>query len=83
MKQVEHENIIHFYGVSMKKDENFNPSNGVSTAISDFCLVFSWYGNGTILEYLKKKPDINRFDLASTPCQIPHSWCLPAPTNSY
>jgi len=69
MKQVEHENII--------------PFCRVSTTVSDFCLVFSWYGNGSIVEYLKKKPDINRFDLASTPSQIPHSRCLPAHTNSY
>lgn len=51
MKQVSHENVLPFYGVS--------------TAISDFCLVSPWYNNGEIMEYLKKKPDTNRYDLAS------------------
>ena len=59
MKQVEHKNILPFYGVSM--------------AFSGFCLVFPWYENGNIMDYLKKKPDVNRFDLASTSSQIPHS----------
>lgn len=51
MKQLEHENILPFYGVS--------------TTISDLCMVFPWYDNGNIMEYLRKKPDANRFDLAS------------------
>jgi len=51
MKQLEHENILPFYGVS--------------TTISDLCMVFPWYENGNIMEYLRKKPDANRFDLAS------------------
>jgi len=49
MKQVKHDNILPFYGVS--------------TTISDFCLVFPWYENGSIMKYLEKKPDTNRFDL--------------------
>ena len=53
MKQLEHKNIIPFYGVS--------------TTPSEFCLVFPWYKNGNIMEYLKKNPDINQFELASTP----------------
>lgn len=52
MMQLKHENILPFYGVS--------------TTVSDFCLVFPWYGNGNIMDYLKGKPYINRFDLAST-----------------
>ena len=59
MKQVEHENILPFYGVS--------------TAFPEFCLVFAWCGNGSIVDYLKKKPDVNRFDLVSTPSKILHS----------
>lgn len=51
MKQVKHDNILPFYGVS--------------TTVSDFCMVFPWYDNGGIMDYLKKKPDISRFDLAS------------------
>jgi len=50
---MEHENILPFYGVS--------------TPVSDFCLVFPWYSNGNIIEYLKGNPDINQFELASTP----------------
>jgi len=65
MKQVEHGNILPFYGVS--------------TAVSDFCLVFPWYENGNIMDYLKKKPDTGRFDLASTFRQSLHSRCLPVP----
>ena len=52
MKQQKHKHIVPFYGVS--------------TTVSDFCLVFPWYGNGNITEYVKKNPQINRFDLAST-----------------
>ena len=51
MKQAKHENILPFYGVS--------------TTVSDFCLVFPWYENGNIMDYLKKKSDVNRFDLVS------------------
>lgn len=55
MKQLDHSNILPFYGVS--------------TTFSDFCLVFPWYENGNIMDYLKKNPDINQFKLASTPRQ--------------
>ena len=51
MKQVEHDNILPFYGVS--------------TTISYFCLVFPWYENGNIMDYLKKNTGINRYELAS------------------
>ena len=59
MKQLEHENILPFYGVS--------------TTVSDFCLVFPWYENGNIMKYLKENPDANRFKLASTLRQITYS----------
>jgi serine/threonine protein kinase len=59
MKQLEHKNILPFYGVS--------------TTVSDFCLVFPWYRNGNIVEYLTKNPDINQFELASTFRQITYS----------
>lgn len=59
MKQLKHHNILPFYGVS--------------TTVSDFCLVFPWYENGSIMDYLKKKPDINRFDLASISGKLHHS----------
>lgn len=52
MRQLEHKNILPFYGVSM--------------TVSEFCLVFPWYENGSIVDYLKKKPDTNRFNLVST-----------------
>ena len=52
MMQLKHENILPFYGVSM--------------TVSDFCLVFPWYKNGNIMDYLKGGPNVNRFDLAST-----------------
>ena len=51
MKQLEHEKIIPFYGVS--------------TTVSDLCLVFPWYKNGNLMEYLKENPDTNQFELAS------------------
>ena len=52
MKQLEHDNILPFYGVS--------------TTVSDFSLVFPWYKNGTIDEYLMENPGVDRYDLAST-----------------
>ncbi|KAF9785465.1 kinase-like domain-containing protein [Thelephora terrestris] len=58
MKQIEHKNIIPFYGVS--------------TTISDFCLVFPWYKNGDIEQYLKKNPDIDRYDLARLSRLLPY-----------
>lgn len=51
MRQVKHDNIL--------------PFHGVSTTISHFCLVFPWYDNGNIMDYLKENPDINRYKLAS------------------
>ena len=69
MKQLEHGNILPFYGVS--------------TAIADFCLVFPWCENGSIMEYLKGKPDISRFTLVSTLEQTLSSRPLFASTNSY
>jgi len=68
MKQLEHGNILPFYGVA--------------TTVADFCLVFPWYENGNIMEYLEKKPGINRFDLASPFRQTPYYRCLPT-LNSY
>jgi serine/threonine protein kinase len=51
MKQIEHANILPFYGVS--------------TTTSDFSLVFPWYKNGNIEQYLEENPDVDRYDLAS------------------
>ena len=51
MKQVEHKNIIPFYGVS--------------TTASDFGLVFPWYKNGNIMDHLKANPDVDRYNLVS------------------
>lgn len=51
MKQANHANILPFYGVS--------------TTVSDFCLVFPWYKNGNIMKYLEGNPKVNRFDLLS------------------
>ena len=51
MKQIEHVNILPFYGVS--------------TMISDFFLVSPWYENGNVEQYLEKNPSINRYELAS------------------
>lgn len=51
MMQDRHPNVLPFYGVS--------------TTVADFCLVFPWYKNGTIMEYLEKRPDANRFNLVS------------------
>lgn len=52
MKGIKHDNIVPFYGVS--------------TTVSDFCLVFPWYHNGNIMDYTRKNPNANRYDLAST-----------------
>ena len=57
IRQLKHENILPFYGV-------------LST-VSDFCLVFPWCENGNIMEYVKRKPGINRFDLVGTLGQTP------------
>jgi len=51
MKQLEHINILPFYGIS--------------AAVADFCLVSPWYENGTITDYLKKKPNASRLALVS------------------
>lgn len=70
MKQLNHSNILPFYGVS--------------TTAFDFCLVSPWYKNGNILDYLENKPDILRFylGLVRTFKQIPYSRRLLVPTNS-
>ncbi|KAF9777372.1 kinase-like domain-containing protein [Thelephora terrestris] len=49
MKQVEDVNIMPFYGVS--------------TTTSSFSLVFPWYKNGNIEQYLEENPDVDRYDL--------------------
>ena len=69
MKQLEHRNILPFYGIS--------------TAVANFCLVSPWYENGSIMDYLKKKPNTSRLPLVSALEQAPYSRHLPAPTNSY
>ena len=51
MKQIENDNILPFYGMS--------------TATPDFFLVFPWYKNGNIEQYLEQNPRIDRYDLAS------------------
>jgi len=58
-KRLKHDNVLPFYGVSL--------------AVADFCLVYPWYENGHIMDYLKKKPFVNRFDLASTFGQSPYT----------
>ena len=65
MMQVKHPNILPFYGVS--------------TTIADFCLVFPWYENGNIMEYLERNPAANRFDLVGTFMQTQYSQYLPEP----
>ena len=69
MKQLEHANILPFYGVS--------------TTVADLCLVFPWYGNGDIMEYVKRKPNISRYVLVSTLERASGSRHLLASTNSY
>lgn len=59
MKQLDHDNILPFYGVS--------------TSLANFCLVYPWYENGKIMDYLKKNPDANRFKLASIFKKVPRS----------
>ena len=68
MKQIEHENILPFYGVS-------------KTFPDEFCLVFAWCENGNIMKYLTDNPDVNRFDLVSilkkVPIYIPDAYPRP------
>ncbi|KAF9785750.1 hypothetical protein BJ322DRAFT_737526 [Thelephora terrestris] len=52
MKQIDHDNILPFYGVS--------------TTVSEFCLVFPWYENGDITKFLKANLGTNRYELLST-----------------
>ena len=63
MKQADHDNILPFYGVS--------------TSVSEFCLVFPWYGNGNIADYLRGNPTAKRYDLVSTLKITPCPWRLP------
>lgn len=51
MKQIEHDKILPFYGVS--------------TTISGFSLVFPWYENSNIEDYLERNTGANRYNLAS------------------
>jgi len=51
--------------VKKYKDDNIVPLYGMSTAIAPFCLVYPWYKNGNIMNYLEDNPEDNRFDLAS------------------
>ena len=37
-----------------------------------FCLVFPWYKNGNVMDYLERNPDVDRYDLASISKQ-PHN----------
>ena len=37
-------------------------------------LVFSWYENGNVMNYLKENPEVDRYILASKSSQ-PHSLC--------
>ena len=69
MKQLYDKNILPFYGISM--------------AVSEFCLVFPWYENGGIMDYLEKNQDIKQFKLASMLGHITDSQRLPACGNSY
>ena len=69
MKQLEHRNILPFYGIS--------------TTVADFCLVSPWYENGSIMDYLKKRPNTNRLGLVSVFEQPRYSRHLPVPANSY
>ena len=55
------------------KHPNILPFYGVSTTFADFCLVFPWYENGNVMEYLEKNPGANRFDLVSIFGQTPYS----------
>lgn len=66
MKQLRHENILPFYGISAR--------------VSDFCMVFPWYENGNIMEYLKKQPDADRFALVSAFRRFPCTWYSLTPT---
>ena len=63
MKQLKQDNILPFYGVS--------------TDVSNFCLVFPWYENGNIVEYVKldryvKRYGVDAYKLASILSQ-PHT----------
>ena len=69
MKQLENRNILPFYGVSM--------------TVADLCLVFPWYENGNIMEYLKGKPDVSRFALVGDFEKVPYYRHLLALANSY
>ena len=51
MKQLDHKNILPFHGVLI--------------TASEFCLVFPWYENGNIVDYLEKNQKIKQFKLAS------------------
>ena len=57
MKQLDHRNIL--------------PPYGVSITVSKFCLVFPWYENENVMDYLKT-PNTNQFYLASLTLTCAH-----------
>jgi len=70
MKQLEHSNLIPFYGVW--------------TTIVAVYLVFPWYENGNIMEYLTRSPaTVSRFTLVSTFDKALHPRHLLVPMDSY
>jgi hypothetical protein len=69
MKNVFHENVLPFYGIS--------------TSVSKFCLVFPWYENGTVMDYLEVNPDADRYNLVSKLNLTARRQYLPEFHNSY
>ena len=59
IKQLKHNNILPFYGVLADDPK--------------FYMVFPWYKNGNIMDYLERNPDVDRYDLASISSQ-PHTF---------
>ena len=59
--------------IKLLTHDNIIPVYGVSTTVADFCQVSPWCENGNIMEYVKRKPGINRFDLGSTSGQASYS----------
>jgi hypothetical protein len=55
------------------KHDNIVPFRGVSTVLMlGFCLVFPWYENGNIVDFLVRNRSVDRYNLVSILSQ-PHA----------
>jgi hypothetical protein len=49
------------------KHPNVLPFLGISTTIFPFCMISDWMPHGSVVDYLRKNSDVDRFSLVSRP----------------